>query len=140
MTLRSVFKRRKRLVSAETVVLRLQCFSTINYVFDLYLPRQTLTDLLAKAEGDQEALAAARYLSDSGRQTRLEEIAAQRKAWRMDAVRDAMQAAPDDLQTEVRKLFEITNYHKKHYHEKVLAKTFHLNCPETQKLELPFTA
>lgn len=62
---------------------------------------QALTDLLAKAEGDQEALAAARYLSEGERQNRVEEIANERKAWRMDAVRDAMQAIPDDLQTEV---------------------------------------
>ena len=87
--------------------LRLQCFNEINHLSDLYLPPQTLTNLLAKAEGDQQALAAARYLNDSARQTRLEEIAEQRKAWRMDAVRDAMQAVPDDLQTEVRKLCEI---------------------------------
>lgn len=62
---------------------------------------QALTDLLAKAEGDQEALTAARYLSEGERQNRVEEIANERKAWRMDAVRDAMQAIPDDLQTEV---------------------------------------
>ena len=71
------------------------------WYLQLYLFPQTLTDLLVKAEGDQQALAAARYLSDSERQTRVEEIADQRKAWRMDAVRDAMQAVPDDLQTEV---------------------------------------
>ena len=57
--------------------------------------------MLAKAEADQEALAAARYLSDDERQNRVDDIAAERKAWRMDAVRDAMQALPDDLQTEV---------------------------------------
>lgn len=62
---------------------------------------QTLTELLAKAEDDQEALAAARYLNESQRQKRIYEIADERKAWRMDAVRDAMQAAPDELQTEV---------------------------------------
>lgn len=62
---------------------------------------QALTDLLAKAEADQEGLAAARYLSEAERQNRVEEIANERKAWRMDAVRDAMQAVPDDLQTEV---------------------------------------
>lgn len=71
------------------------------YHSDLFLSPQTLTDLLAKAEDDQQALAAARYLNDFDRQSRIEEIADQRKAWRMDAVRDAMQAVPDDLQTEV---------------------------------------
>ena len=60
-----------------------------------------MTDLLAKAEDDQQALAAARYLNESDRQKRIDEIADQRKAWRMDAVRDAMQAVPNDLQTEV---------------------------------------
>ena len=65
------------------------------------LSPQTLTELLAKAEDDQEALAAARYLNESQRQKRINEIADERKAWRMDAVRDAMQAAPDELQTEV---------------------------------------
>ena len=57
--------------------------------------------MLAKAEEDQEALAAARYLTESERKNRVDEIATERKAWRMDAVRDAMQAIPDDLQTEV---------------------------------------
>lgn len=66
-----------------------------------YLFLQALTDLLAKAEADQEALAAARYLTESERKNRVDEIATERKAWRMDAVRDAMQAIPDDLQTEV---------------------------------------
>lgn len=70
-----------------------------NLYFRLFL--QALTDLLAKAEADQEALAAARYLSESERQNRVDDIATERKAWRMDAVRDAMQAVPDDLQTEV---------------------------------------
>ena len=68
---------------------------------DLLRSPQTLTDLLGKAEDDQQALAAARYLNNFDRQNRIEEIADQRKAWRMDAVRDAMQAVPDDLQTEV---------------------------------------
>lgn len=65
--------------------------------------QETLTELLAKAEDDQEALAAARYLNESQRQKRINEIADERKAWRMDAVRDAMQAAPDELQTEEEK-------------------------------------
>ena len=67
----------------------------------LHLFLQSLTDLLAKAEADQQSLSAARYLSEQERKTRLEEIAEDRKAWRMDAVRDAMQVLPDDLQTEV---------------------------------------
>lgn len=70
-----------------------------NLYFHLFL--QALTDLLANAEADQEALAAARYLSESERQNRVDDIATERKAWRMDTVRDAMQAIPDDLQTEV---------------------------------------
>ena len=70
-----------------------------NLYFYLFL--QALTDLLAKAEADQEALAAARYLSETDRQNRVDDIATDRKAWRTDAVRDAMQAIPDDLQTEV---------------------------------------
>lgn len=65
--------------------------------------QEALTDLLAKAEDDQQALAAARYLNESDRQKRIDEIADQRKAWRMDAVRDAMQAVPNDLQTEEEK-------------------------------------
>lgn len=71
------------------------------FVFSSRFFSQALTDLLAKAEADQEALAAARYLNEGERQTRVEELANERKAWRMDAVRDAMQAIPDDLQTEV---------------------------------------
>lgn len=67
--------------------------------FCLFL--QALTDLLAKAEADQEALAAARYLTESEQKNRVDDIATERKAWRMDAVRDAMQAIPDDLQSEV---------------------------------------
>ena len=70
-----------------------------NLYFHLFV--KALTDLLAKAEADQEALAAARYLSESERQDRVGHIETERKAWRMDAVRDAMQAIPDDLQTEV---------------------------------------
>ena len=66
-----------------------------------YLFLQALTDLLANAEADQEALAAARYLTESEQKNRVDDIATERKAWRMDAVRDAMQAIPDDLQTEV---------------------------------------
>ena len=56
---------------------------------------------MAKAEADQDGLAAARYLNETERQTRVDEIGNERKAWRMDAVRDAMQAVPDELQTEV---------------------------------------
>ena len=70
-----------------------------NFYFCLFL--QALTDLLANAEADQEALAAARYLTESEQKNRVDDIATERKAWRMDAVRDAMQAIPDDLQTEV---------------------------------------
>ena len=70
-----------------------------NFYFYLFL--QALTDLLANAEADQEALAAARYLTESEQKNRVDDIATERKAWRMDAVRDAMQAIPDDLQTEV---------------------------------------
>lgn len=70
-----------------------------NLYFHLFL--QALTDLLANAEADLEALAAARYLSESERQNRVDDVATERKAWRMDSVRDAMQVIPDDLQTEV---------------------------------------
>ncbi|PFX16028.1 hypothetical protein AWC38_SpisGene19720 [Stylophora pistillata] len=65
--------------------------------------QEALTDLLAKAEADQDGLAAARYLNETERQTRVVEIGNERKAWRMDAVRDAMQANPDELQTEEEK-------------------------------------
>lgn len=70
-----------------------------NFYFHLFV--KALTDLLAKAEADQEALAAARYLGESERQNRVDDIANERKAWKNDAVRGAMQAIPDDLQTEV---------------------------------------
>ena len=73
----------------------------MNVTKSLHLSLQSLTDLLATAEDDQQSLSAARYLSEQERKTRLEEIAEDRKAWRMDAVRDAMQVVPDDLQTEV---------------------------------------
>ena len=56
---------------------------------------------MAKADADQDGLAAARYLTETERQQRVDELGNQRRAWRLDAVRDAMQAVPDELQTEV---------------------------------------
>lgn len=56
---------------------------------------------MAKADADQDSLAAARYLTETERQQRVDELGNQRRAWRLDAVRDAMQAVPDELQTEV---------------------------------------
>ena len=71
---------------------------TIKNLFSLI---KALTDLLAKADADQDGLAAARYLTETERQQRVDELGNQRRAWRLDAVRDAMQAVPDELQTEV---------------------------------------
>ncbi|RMX39987.1 hypothetical protein pdam_00022972 [Pocillopora damicornis] len=65
--------------------------------------QEALTDLLAKADADQDGLAAARYLTETERQQRVDELGNQRRAWRLDAVRDAMQAVPDELQTEEEK-------------------------------------
>lgn len=56
---------------------------------------------MAKADADQDGLAAARYLTETERQQRVDELGNQRRAWRLDAVRNAMQAVPDELQTEV---------------------------------------
>ena len=85
--------------------------------------------MLAKAEADQEALAAARYLTESEQKNRVDDIATERKAWRMDAVRDAMQAILDDLQTEVTRNFFFVEWQHVHPQSSLLRQQTHNSKP-----------
>ena len=63
-------------------------------------PPKFLAKLLQEAEEDTEAAAAARYLTETRRREKLDELARERQAWRMDSVKAAMQAVPEQQQTE----------------------------------------
>ncbi|XP_032219683.2 trichohyalin [Nematostella vectensis] len=70
--------------------------------------QQALSELLQEIQEDADGIAAAQYLSQDERQARIEQLAKERQNWRMDSVRDSLQATAEQHQTEEERVASAT--------------------------------